>query len=91
MSRVTPGIFFERRQHLRVAVPADVAIGQDLRLGRHLVAICPGPEQRRRADHLDWGAGSKGRFGGLLRRRRGGKQDIAKPSAGKTHLRSGIA
>ncbi len=48
-------VFIERPQHLRVAVPADIAIGQYLGLSRHLVAIDPRPEQRRHSDNLDGG------------------------------------
>jgi hypothetical protein len=68
-------IFFERWQHLRVAVPANVTIGQYLGLGRHLVAIDPGPEERRGPNHLDGGQAQRRRFDGLLRRRGGRLQD----------------
>jgi hypothetical protein len=44
-------------------------------LSRHFVAIDPGSEQRRRADHLDGGQTQRRRFGGLLRRRSGRQQN----------------
>jgi hypothetical protein len=57
IERDAGNVFIERPQCLRVAVAADVPIGEHVDLSRHFVAIDAGAEQWRSPDHLDFRQG----------------------------------